>query len=494
MATYPHRRAPVAVGAAVAALLLAACGSNLSPDDVALAQGGTQSSVTTPELDSTSPASGGASNAPPGTVDPTSATSPDQAPGGTGSGPGPETAGDPEAGGGGEQEPAPATGDGDAGDCAGFANQRGITDDTITLANVSDISGPVPGIFKPAQDGAAAFVSYFNATSDLCGRKLELIKLDTRAEASGDQQGYATACDRAFAVVGSMSSQDQGGAATAGACGIPDIRSAGVTPQRIGCGSCFAAYSVKVDRIAASQPRFWTTRERSASQHVAVFYVNVEAAKVNAESFAAGFDKGGMNVDLVQGIDTSAFNYVPFVQQMKDKGIEFVMYFGPYQFAIRLQQAMKQQSFTPKVYLQDPTIYTDTYVEQAAGVGEGSYVFSPIELFDSTRIPEMVLYRQWLNQTSPGSIPDYYGLFAWSATRLFVEQATELGGKLTRESLVAALRGVREWDGNGVHAPMDVGGKTTSGCVKMIRLSGSRWTQVSSGDFLCGPLISTGVG
>ncbi len=291
-----------------------------------------------------------------------------------------------------------------------------------------------------------------------------------------------------------MSSQDQGGAATANQCGLPDIRSFVVTPQRSGCGSCFAAYTVSPDQIAASHPKFWLQTQKSASQHVAVFYVNVEAARVNAQSAAAGFEKGGMNVDIVRGIDTSEFNYAPYVQEMKDKDIDFVEYFGPFQFAIKLQQAMQQQNFKPAVYLEDPTIYDANYVQQAGSVAEGSYVYSVIQLFDDTKIPEMVLYRQWLDQVAPGAVPNYYGLFAWSAARLFVEEAVALGGQLTRQSLIGAMKRVKDWTSNGIHAPMQIGAKTTSGCIKIIRFSNGRWSQVSPGDFMCGGLINTGVG
>ncbi len=218
--------------------------------------------------------------------------------------------------------------------------------------------------------------------------------------------------------------------------------------------------------------------------------MNVAAAKTNAESFSRAYEKTGMKVDVLQGIETSEFNYVPYVQQMKDNDIQFVQYFGPYQFALRLQQAMAQQSFEPKVYLQDPTIYDANYVKQSNGVAEGAYVYTTNGLFDDFSIPEMKLYRSFLEQVAPGAVPNYYGLYAWSATRLFVEQATALGGKLTRASLVDAMKKVKDWDGNGIHAGMNVGGKDTSPCIAIIQLKGSTWRQVSPGKYMCGSLVS----
>ena len=84
---------------------------------------------------------------------------------------------------------------------------------------------------------------YFNANSDICGRELEVLSLDSRADAGADQQAYAKACEQAFAAVGSMSAFDSGGAGTAEDCGLPDIRTTSVTLERGGCSTCFGAQS-----------------------------------------------------------------------------------------------------------------------------------------------------------------------------------------------------------------------------------------------------------
>ena len=117
---------------------------------------------------------------------------------------------------------------------------------------------------------------------------------------------------------------------------------------------------------------------------------------------------------------------------MKDAGVRLVQYVGPYQNSVKIQQAMQQQGFEPDVYLQDATIYDSRYVEQAGSVGDGSYVYMNNQMFDRTNIPEMKLYLCWLQQVKPGATPTFFGLYAWSAARLFVEQAAKLGGDLTR--------------------------------------------------------------
>ncbi|WP_126688276.1 ABC transporter substrate-binding protein [Nocardioides ferulae] len=476
---------------ALLVLALAACGSQLEPETVAQAGGAPVGGAGVPGeegLAADGSVPGGDDTVPGGA-----------APGSTSTGPGGTASGGDagaDTGGGGTEGSGENAADGgvEAGSCDGFENTTGITDDKIVLANISDISGPVPGIFESAQQATRAYAAYFNSGGDICGRKLEVLALDSRSDAGGDQQAYAKACDGAFAAVGSMSAFDSGGAGTAESCGLPDIRSTAVTPERNGCATCFSAQSVSPNLVPSSMPKYWLGKAKQATQHVGLVYINVGAAAVNAQSWQKAWTEAGWKIDYFEGIDVSEFNYAPYVQQMKDKGIEMVVYTGPYQNTIKLQQAMKQQGFEPEIFLQDATIYDANYVEQAGADGDGAYVYSTTALFDDMSIEEMKLYRSWLDQVSPGAVPNYYGLYAWSAARLFVQQAVALGGRLDRKSLVEGLSKVRNWTGNGLHAPQQVGAKTTTNCVSIIRLEGGTWSQVSPGGFLCGPLIDSGVG
>ncbi|GAB2887806.1 ABC transporter substrate-binding protein [Nocardioides pacificus] len=405
-----------------------------------------------------------------------------------------------DSGGGAPGEAAPASGENaadggtKAGSCDGFKNTTGITDSKITVANIADISGPVPGIFESAQEATRAYAAFFNSTGDVCGRKIDVTLLDSRADAGADQQAYTKACESAFAAVGSMSAFDSGGAKVAEGCGLPDMRSTSVNPERRACSTCFSAQSVAPNMIPAAIPKYINTKYGDASKKAAMLWINAGAAPINAKSFAKGYEMNGWDVVYEQGIDVAEFNYAPYVQQMKDKGVEVVQYMGNYQNAVRLKQAMKQQGFSPKVFLLDATGYDARYVEQAGGDGDGTLVYMNNQMFEDTSIKEMALYRSWLQQVKPGAVPNFYGLYAWSAARLFVERSIALGGKLTRQSLVAELAKIKDWTGNGLHAPMDVGAKMTAECTKFIELKGGKWSQVSSGDFLCGPLSNSGIG
>ncbi|WP_435768891.1 ABC transporter substrate-binding protein [Nocardioides sp. SYSU DS0651] len=481
------------IGVVAAVLALTACGSRLDPETVADVNGvagGGQGGVTGDPLAADGAGADGGAG---GSADGGGAAGGDSA-GGAGSG---DSAGG-SGGGGGAGGPTSgsgsATGGVKAGSCAGFKNQTGITDKTITLANIADISGPVPGIFEAAQQATRAYVEYFNSQGDICGRKLSVVNLDSRADAGADQSATVKACQQAFAGVGSMGAFDSGGAGPAESCGLPDIRAAMTTPERADCGTCFGVYSVRPNLIADSGPKWLKSKFPSATKNVGLLYINGGAATINAKSQAAAWAKMGWGMKYVQGIDVAEFNFAPYVQQLKDKGIKMVVYLGPYQNTVKLQQAMQQQGYKPEVFMQDPTIYDQRYVQQAGSLAEGSYVYSTIDLFENKANKEMQLYLSWLQQVKPGAIPNFYGLFAWSAARLFVEKAVQLGGKLDRKALVAELRKVNNWTGNGVHAAMRVGTAETPPCQKIIQYKGGKWQQVSPGSWMCGGVVNSGVG
>lgn len=489
-------RLSAVVLAAFLALALAACGSQLDPDTVAKVNGISNAGNAGDPGDSVGDGSGDYSDdgADPGISgdDPAgdSADTGDSGSGDSGSG----DAAAPAAKTSPEKGDNSSTGDGPVASCNGFKNQTGITDSKITLANVSDLGGPVPGIFESAQLGTRAYVAYFNSQSDICGRKLDVMSLDSRADAGADQKAYLEACDKAFAAVGSMSAFDSGGANAAQSCGLPDIRSTSVNPERQKCTTCFATQPVSTDKVTDAYPKWFLKNYKEATQHAAVLYIDAGAAPVNAKSIAAAWKKAGFKVDYEQGIDVAEFNFAPYVQEMKNKGIKLVMYQGPYQNTVKLQQAMKQQQFEPEVYLQDATIYDKRYVQQAGSDGDGSFVYMSNDLFENKNNKEMQLYLSWLQQVKPGATPNMYGLYAWSATRLFVEKSLSLGGRLDRKTLISAVKGVKDWTGNGLHAKQHIGPGLGAECAKVIQLKGGTWRPVSGNGYLCGSMISTGIG
>jgi ABC-type branched-subunit amino acid transport system substrate-binding protein len=479
-----------AVGALALVLVLAACGSNLDPEQVADTRGGTVGTSGTGGTGDDTAALGG--DIPVGGDTPVGAGDTP-----VGGGDTPAGGGDTPAGGGdtpgGPAPTEPAVEGPSAASCEGLKNQTGVTDDKIVIGNSSDITGPAPGLFQTAQDGTAAFVAYFNASvpDGICGRKLELKTYDSRTDAGADQQAYAAACNEVFAMVGSNSAFDLGGAKTAQGCGLPDIRAGAVTFERNACTTCFAAQAVNTNFFENAVPDFVKAQVGAeGAKKAAFFYSNAGAAAQNGQAQVRAMEKRGMEFPVVQGIDVSEFNYAPYVAKLKSEGIQVVFFTTEYSFSVKMRQAMQQQGYTPKLYLRDPTDYNPKYVEQGGSAVDGTVVYTNYAPYEEKN-PESDLYEAWLGQIKPGTPPLFFGTFAWSASRLFVELAAKLAGGLTREAMIAELKKVDDWTANGMHAPQPVGSKGTGECWRFIKLSGGRWSPVSGSKYSCTGLTST---
>jgi len=484
-----HRTTLLPVIAFLLVGVLAACGSRMHPDTVARLQGGSPAVPGQAEAGTgigTEVVGGGATSTTATSPIPGAAgTAPQAAPvGGTDRTDGGSTGADAAA-------PAPtgenaAGGGGEAGGCDGFANQTGITDTTITIANASDISGPVPGLMQAGQDAVRAYAAYFNATSDICGRKLEVLLLDSRTDAAADQLAYTKACDESFAAVGSMSAFDSGGAATAQACGLPDLRSASASLERSRCTTCFGAMSLKANEFENAVPDWIKANHPAGVKKAAYVWINAGAVPANANYQADAMEQRGLKFLIRQGIDISEFNYAPYVQELKDAGIEYVQFLGSSAHAVRMAQAMQQQGYKPDLFMMSQPMYEQGYIEQAGAAAEDTHIFiTHVPFEEASRSPEVSLYLAWLQQVNPSAKPTSYGLFAWSAARLFVEQATALGGKLSRPALIASLKQVKNWTANDAHGPQNVGAKRTGECWRFIKVDGGRWTASGARDYSC---------
>ena len=420
---------------------------------------------------------------------PQSTTGPSSSSGNATNGPSGQSTGGP-AGPSGQQTSggqAPAAPAGGA-SCAGFKNGKGITNDTVRIGNSSDISGPVPGLFTAAQQATQAYVNYFNSTGGrICGRKLDLDLYDSHTDAGGDQVAYTKGCENDFAMVGSMSAFDSGGARTAQSCGIPDIRAISTTTERGNCTTCFSAQPAGPQAFENAVPDYLL--KHTGGKNAAMLYINVGASAANGQSQVKHETKRGVHYVVNQGIDITDFNYSPYVQKMKDKNVQSVQFIASSAQFARLAQAMQSADFHPKVYLIDPSAYNDDYTKAAgpAGVGTTVYVnFTPFE--EAASNPEISLYIRYLQQVAPGAKPTFFGLFAWSSTRLFVEQAVKLGGKLNRASLIASMRSVDNWTSNGGHAPQHVGSKKIADCWRFIQWTGKAWVPVDGRAYHCNGL------
>src|SRR4029077_588186 len=94
----------------------------------------------------------------------------------------------------------------------GGATDVGVTATSITIGNVSDLGGPVPGLFQGGPYGTQAYFDYINSQGGVYGRKLYLKTVDDKLDCSQNEAAYHNLAGSVSAFVGSWSLDDYCGA------------------------------------------------------------------------------------------------------------------------------------------------------------------------------------------------------------------------------------------------------------------------------------------
>lgn len=447
--------------AAMLMLLLSACGARLTREQ-RLAGIGT---VTV--------GSGGTND---GIVDPSQTTGPG---GGATTGPG-----------GGGAVPAPPGGNGGATD-------KGVTATQITLTTASDTSGVQGGLFVSTHEAMTAWAAMINSQGGLFGRRINVLRKDTQARDTANAAVVSDSCNDSFALVGSMSAFDGGGANAGEACGIPDITAITVNDKRSKASNVYPVYPVRADKIPIGPANYIKEKYPDVIDHAAMVYLNAGVTKSNALQRVEAYSKVGFKFKIYE-VQVLEANYTPTVQRMKEDGIEYVTMVANYQSIQKLVAAMDQQNWFPKVRDWDSVAYAQNFLtcsgSPCAGV-DGSGIFMNITMNEEVSgNPELQLYQQWLSRVAPGKKPDYFGFYAWSAGQLFAKVHKDVGAKITRKAFLAALKNVHSWNGNGLHAAHDIGNKVMSPCFLEIVVSGNKFVRKDpASGFMCnkGPVVNT---
>jgi len=455
--------------AAMLMLLLSACGARLTREQRLAGIGSV--TVGTPGAD--------------GVVDPGSTTAPGA--GGTAApGAGGTTA--PGAGGGGV--PAPPGGNGGATD-------TGVTATSITLAVASDLSGVQGGLFRTTHQAMSAWAAMINSQGGLFGRRVNLKLRDTKARDTSNAAEVSDSCKDSFALVGSMSAFDGGGASAGEGCGIPDITAITVNDKRSKASNVYPVYPVRADKIPIGTANYIKEKFPDVIQNAAMVYLNAGVTKANAQQRAKAYETVGFKFKFYE-VQVLEANYTPTVQRMKDDGIEYVTMVANYQSIQKLIAAMDQQNWFPKVRDWDSVAYAQQFLTcsgQPCPGADGSLIFMNITMNEEAAgNPELQLYQQWLSRVAPGAKPDYFGFYAWSAGQLFAKVHKDVGAKITRKAFLTAIKNVHSWNGNGLHAAHDIGNKIMSPCFMYVEVKGAKFVRKDpASGFMCnkGPVVNT---
>ena len=361
----------------------------------------------------------------------------------------------------------------------GGATDVGVSPTEIIIAVLTDRTGPVPGIFEPSVRAVQAWSNYINSKGGIYGRKIKVIPIDSKTSDADNRAGAIQACGQAFAVVGSMSAYDGGGASSLEGCGIPDIPATVVNVPRDQCGTCYPAFPNLRHYVLGSK-KLLADQNPEAPKTGAMLWLNAAVANYNAHKNMDAARTIGYNFVYEKQAEVVQANYTPFVTEMREKNVQYVSMVGDNNSIARLLKAFKSQNYIPKVREFDTVIYDPKFLQTAGEAAEGVYTsitITPME--EAASNPEYALYLSSLKRSSGGNPDGFFGAYAWSAARLFQEALEKTGPEAKRTKVLEFLRGLHSWNNHGMHAAHDIGNKKAANCMVSLVVKGGKFVRHS---------------
>ena len=377
------------------------------------------------------------------------------------------------------------------------SQSTGVSDDAIAIGTISDpgFTGQ-PGLNQELFDAGQAFVEWCNSQGGINGRPIELTEYDA---AVFDYAAKVTeACGEVLALVGGGGAQDTEWSSTGQECGLVDIAAYAATPEKggpAGQESVLERRTVQPapnpqDRFPVGDIRLLAEEHPGALDHVGIMYADFGTLITIADRTAEAYEQVGATIVSEQSYNvTGEANWAPFVQNLKDDGVEWLNFVGDGTFLAQLQQAMAEADYSPEVIAQDANFYDQGYLDAAGDAAEGTFVRSSFVPFEEADQNPAVQQYIDLVEGIDGEVA-LLGAQSMSAWLLFTQaaDACDDAGTLTRDCLLEEAASVTEWDGGGLHAPTNPSENESASCIIVMQVQDGTFVRSQPQDetFACG--------
>jgi ABC-type branched-subunit amino acid transport system substrate-binding protein len=351
----------------------------------------------------------------------------------------------------------------------GGATDVGVTANSITVGNVADASGPVPGLFKGAIIGTQAYFAMVNSQGGVNGRMINVNFGDSQLDCGQNKAQTQSRINSVFAFVGSFSLYDDCGTQVLSQhTDIPDVSNA--LGQDTG--------KLKSNYSTAPLGAGWRTGPfeyykktfGDKFSHIGAIYANVGTGPTIWNNTVKAVNHTGGHVDRAEPYGATDTDFTGAVIRMKSAGVQMV-FVNTTDGATtsRFVNALKGQPGSkdwPIIF--GGTSYDSNFLKQSGSNAEGVYDDQQFAMFfnpdEAARIPAVGQFQTWMNRVDKNQTKDLFAVYGWTSAQLFVEALKKAGPKATRKSLITALNTFTNFNGGGLLAPANPAGKKPATC------------------------------
>ena len=350
----------------------------------------------------------------------------------------------------------------------------------VTVGQIDDLTIPVPGLFKGAEDGTEAYFDYVNSMGGVHGRRIRLDAQDSLFAGGTVATDAANEVKSDFAMVGGFSLLDSSEQPVIDLAHLPDIG----FPLSVSLASDPNVYS-PLPNADEDEPlgfdQYLEKQFPEAVKHVGIIWENATASTVAAETaFENAMKAVGFHIVYDRGAGPFETSFLSDVLAMKADGVQ--MFFTqqlPDNYAAEVAQEMQQQNFHPINI--EGAAYSDQLLKLGGSAVNGMYIVQPYALFlgqDASTVPQVALFDKWMKIADPNANFEIESIYGWTSAELFVDALKAAGAQPTRASLVAALDKITHFDTDGMIPVSDPAQNVPDNCFLLAQVQDGKIVRV----------------
>ncbi|MCU1353987.1 MAG: amino acid/amide transporter substrate-binding protein family [Acidimicrobiales bacterium] len=349
----------------------------------------------------------------------------------------------------------------------------GVTADSIKIAVISDKSGQIKVPTGSVEESMQAFTDFCNSYGGINGRKLDLLKIDSKL--FSHLEATTAACNaKVFAIVGAGSVTDNQGAQKMVDCGLVEVPAYTATAPKAMSDNLVQPVPNPTNRFNVGAPRYVAKQHPKAIKKAGILWGDVEVAATQARRIVEAYEKQGFKFIYKKKTGLLPADYTAEAKEMKDQGVEYITQVDTLTNTVKLLRDMKLQDYKPEV-IDLGAQYYDPLLPATDG-SEGAIVqLNTVPFEAASDSPALQAYLDAYAKVGTKVRPTTLGVQSFDAGLLFATAAKAVGNDLTRDKLLAALHKINKWDGGGLQYPSNPGANEVNDCYKYVVVKGGKF-------------------
>ncbi|MCA3193496.1 MULTISPECIES: ABC transporter substrate-binding protein [unclassified Cupriavidus] len=326
--------------------------------------------------------------------------------------------------------------------------EPGITKSAIRIGQSAGVSGPVAGSVKEQIAGAQVYLNHVNANGGVAGRRIELLTYDDGFDArrTPDNVRKLIGEDKVFALFMVRGTpQNESILPIIGAEKVPLVAplTGAITLHRPVNRYVFNVRAKYQDEVARAINHLAT----SGMSRIAIFYANDGFGQDVFEGFNTALQARGVQPAGAASFNRPMGDIGQGVASINKANPQAVMVIGSGSEAARIIREMKKAGSQAQ-FVTLSNNAADSFIKELGDDGKGLIITQVVPGMNSSQMSIASEYRGLAKAQKLE--PSNAGMEGFMSAKVLVEGLRRAGPEPTREKLVAALEGLRDYDLGGI--------------------------------------------